>query len=246
MNGKKENDVMQTQNVYFPPKDESEIKPKRIGIINFIKNIFKKDKQDKSDDQDIIYTVPKESKKEKIESSSIDAGPVYMVPKSEKEETKTKPYTNVIQYAKELRKDKENHKMLQLKYSKALKENNKNLVYEIKNELWESQSEIKMQESFLRVMIKKIQKSSLSIEEKNKLINYICGVAKIKAKEKPKHMKENTEEIMKNPIDELNDRKEKIISSKHFTNTQKKAMIRKIDDEIIELAKAEEINSKAK
>lgn len=213
------------------------------GLFNFIKRFFKKDKEKINETDDIIYTVPKETKKEKHENSSLDGGPIYMVP--EEKPKKQKPYENIIEYAKTIRNDKENHKRLQSRYIEALKENNKDLVTKTKNLLWESQSNISLEESFLRNKIKEIQKSSLNSEEKTKLINYLCGVAKIKIKEKPKHMKEENDETIKNPEDELNSQKEKILSSKHFTNIQKKNMIREIDEELIELAKQKEKDTKS-
>ena len=44
---------------------------------------------------------------------------------------------------------------------------------------------------------------------------------------------------IKTEIDKLNIKKEKIISSENITNSQKKIMIEKIDEEIIKLSKEE-------
>lgn len=128
----------------------------------------------------------------------------------------------------------------------ALKASNKDLASKIKDELWESQNKITLAESFLRSEIKEIRRSDLTLEEKTKIINYVCGVAKIKTKDKPEHLKEDSEseKIVNSPIDELNERKEKILSSRHFTEVQKKSMIREIDDQIIELTKDEEKSNK--
>ena len=237
-------DNPKNQNVYFPPENKIERAKKPLGLFGLIKQFFKAKKiESKPEINDIIYTVPEETKLEKIKYSPSDSGPIYMVPKSnekQQEIEKTDEYTNIIEYAKNIKKDKENHKMLQNKYSEALKSNNKEQVLKIKNMLWESQNKITLAESFLRNKLKEIRRSTLNIEEKTKLINYICGIAKIKAKEKPEHLKEETKIEERGPVDELNERKEKILSSKHFTDVQKKNMIREIDDELIELAKKEE------
>ena len=240
-----DNSTMQT--VYLPPRRAAEKKKKQLGFFGFIKQLFKRESiESKKETSDIVYIVPKAPKEEK---PSNDIGPVYMVPKRDEEykkEENTYEYNDIIEYAKRIKKDKENHKLLQTQYTEALKTNNKEQVAKIKNMLWESQNKITLSESFLRNRLKEIRKSPLSIEEKTKLTNYICGIAKIKAKEKPAHMKEETtkEENTKSPEDELNERKEKIISSKHFTDVQKKNMIREIDDELIELAKKDETKSK--
>ncbi len=224
--------------VYIPPKNK-----KQLGIIRFIKRIFNQKKED-TKSSNIIYTVPKESKKEKMPNYESH---IYM-DSSQKEESRkiSDEYANIIIYAKEIRKDKERHKTLQNKYTEALKTNNRQKVEEIKNKLWESQSNINMAESFLRNKIKELKKSTINIEETTKLINYICGLAKMKMKEKPQHLKNEIEEILIDPVEELNQRKEKIINSKHFTITQKKNMIREIDDELIELTKQEEVKNKTK
>ena len=241
-------DDKKNQNVYFPPEKKIKKKQKPLGLFGLIKQFFKAKKiENNIETNDIIYTVPKETKVKKIESPANETGPIYMVPKKDekqKELKKTDEYTNIIEYAKGIKRDKENHKELQNKYSQALKTNNKKLVEQTKNMLWESQSKITLEESFLRNNLKEIRKSNLSVEEKTKLINYICGIARMKAKDKPEHMKETKPEEINNPVDELNERKEKILSSKHFTDVEKKNMIREIDDELIELAKKEEKDNK--
>lgn len=232
----------ETQNVYFPPMGNIEKRKKPLGLIGLFKSFFKRKETKQAKIEEIVYTVPKEPHKNESHKTSSEMN-VYMVP-GEKEETKHKnanEFDNIITYAKEIKKDKENHKILQQKYMEAIKTNNKNLAGNIKNELWESQNKITLSESFLRSKIKEIKSSDLDQEEKTKLINYVCGIAKIKVREKPEHLKEEnkTEEKENNPIDELNERKEKIISSRHFTEVQKKNMIREIDDRLIELSKEE-------
>ena len=267
------------QNVYFPPEHRIK-KQKSSGLFGFLRDFFgfgreetkqddipdslEKNKEEQSDDTGIIYTVPKSSE---VEQQSDDTGPIYMVPKNDEEEKEQQnEFSSVIEYAKGIKEDKEKHKNLQNKYLEAFKANNKDLVSEVKNMLWESQNKIALAESFLRNQIKEVRKSDLPFEEKTKLINYVCGIAKMKVNNKPKHLKENNgimeneEEVIHKPkhmkektetmdaeentVDELNKRKERINNSSHFSPKERAEMIRKIDDELIELSKNEE-NSKS-
>lgn len=181
--------------------------------------------------------IPKETQEEKIEQ--LDVQDVYIM--SEKEGNKYS-YGNdsIINYARKIKNDKEKHKKLKEDWLKAYKTGNKKIIEEAKNLLWESQNKITLAESFLRSKLKEIRNSSLSPEEKTKLINYVCGIARIKAKEKPAHMKENKEEVLfENTIEELNRKKEKINNSKHFTHVQRRQIIQEIDDEILALSQEE-------
>ncbi|MBR3229223.1 MAG: hypothetical protein IKF91_00180 [Bacilli bacterium] len=236
-----------TQNVYFPPMSKIEKKKKPLGLLGAIKQFFIGKEEKKTTIDEIVYTVPQETHSEEINKTKSTMQ-VYMVPEKdeEKQRKSTNKFDNIIEYAKGIKKDKETHKTLQEKYMNALKASNKDLASKIKDELWESQNKITLAESFLRSEIKEIRRSDLSLEEKTKIINYVCGVAKIKAKDKPEHLKGEieSEKIVSSPIDELNERKEKILSSRHFTEVQKKNMIREIDDQIIELTKDEEKSNK--
>lgn len=148
---------------------------------------------------------------------------------------KADKFKEIIEYAKEIKEEKENQKKMQEYYLEIVKTGNKEKANTIKNNLWELENKINLSESFLRNKIKEIQISQLKIEEKTELINYICGVAKIKTK-KGKNKQNNP---LKTEIDNLNIKKEKIISSENITNSQKKIMIEKIDEEIIKLSKEE-------
>lgn len=230
------------------PKEVVKKENKLLGLFGFIKKIFKAKNGD-----NIIYGATKtEFKETKIENQlSNDVETINIADKAKQDEIKeaknSNEYADIIEYAKGIKKDKENYKLLQNNYTDELKANNKEQVTNIKNMLWELQNKITLSESFLRNKLKEIRKSSLNLEEKTKLINYICGIARIKVKEKQKHLKEEIkpDEIIKSPVDELNERKEKIILSKNFTVVQKKNMIREIDDELLELAKKEEIKDKS-
>lgn len=248
--------MIENMNRQFDEKKQSqEKKPKIIakrenkllGLFGFIKKIFN------SESNNIIYgdgeTDFNEAKMDKQLSNDVET--INIEDKVKHDEIKkaknSNEYSDIIEYAKGIKKDKENYKLLQNKYADELKANNKEQVTNIKNMLWELENKITLSESFLRNKLKEIRRSSLSIEEKTKLINYICGIARMKVKEKQKHLKEEIklDEIIKSPVDELNERKEKIILSKNFTVVQKKNMIREIDDELIELAKKEETKDKS-
>lgn len=224
------------QNVYFPPERRIRKKRKTGGFWGFIKSLFSPDNEEKHDEK--VYTVP--SEKKVSSDSSNDTGPIYMVPKEERKNLKEQDeFSSVIEYAKGLKKDKENHKIIQDKYLESLKSKNKDLVKDAKNMLFESQNKILLAESFLRNQIKEIRKSDLSLDEKTKLVNYVCGIAKMKVRERPSHLKEETkkEELVLDPIEELNKRKERIDSSSHFSGSEKVKMIKEIDDEILRLSK---------
>ena len=151
--------------------------------------------------------------------------------------TETYKYKEIIDHAKEIKLKKEKYKEEEQNYLIAVKAGDKDLADKLKNNLFEIENQIALSESFLRNNINNIKKSEINIEEKTKIINYICGIAKIKTKEK------DNKSINKNPIkseiENLNIKKEKILSSNNITNSQKKNMLEKIDEEIIKLEKEE-------
>lgn len=223
------------QNAYTRDKDKKLFS----GIKKFFKRLFGTQKEEKSSEPVQVYIPPK---KEEIKKMQVDTQHVYLMT-DEKENVYSNGEESIIKYAKEIKSDKEHHKELKDEYLKALKSNDKDKAEKYKNLLWKSQSEINMSESFLRHKIKVIRNGSLSIEEKNKLINYVCGIAKIKTREKPAHMKKQeaktNDDIVEDMIDELNKRKEKIARAKRFNSPEvRKQLIEEIDDEIYELSKS--------
>ena len=235
-NEQEEIETLEINHVYMPSKRHKE--KKKQGFMGFIKRLFGLEKKkNEVKETEHVYFVPDNIDRE--ESVSTDR--VYLPSHSEEiSQSENKNHSEIIEYAIKLRKDKDKHKELFNNYINALKKNDLALSSKFKNALFDSKNKIALGESFLRSKLKEIRLSDLSFDEKTQLINYICEVAKMKEREKPEHLKEiekGKEEPEESLEEELNRRKERILSSKHFTVIQKKNMIREIDDELLELSK---------
>ena len=215
------------QDVYLVPKKNDETQmSKPISVINYN---YEPDDNIKESGGIISFFKRKLKKQNEDEIVNTEEQNKSVL----REKTQAEKYNEIIAHAKKIKENKEKNKILQNRYFETLKNGNKEKSEEINNNLWELQNQIALQESFLKNQIKEIKKSSLNEEEKTRLINYICGIAKIKTKE----IKENSEEAETDQIKQLNERKAKIVASKHFTNLQKKNMINQIDDELINIQK---------